>query len=300
MFHILIIDDNEDFCEYCADALKQKDFEVTVVHTSLEALRLVSSTKFHGLVVDNYLPDINGVQLIAYIKSSFLNANTPIVTVSGEFNPVHQERMMRLGVLACLSKPVEAERIVELLSHSLGATRLAQKYNSILVNCATDAVKETMPNYVGEDAVTTERGVVVSSAVVHDVISYIPIFGPHLFGSLVMRSERRFLEDILNRLFGQSAAGITLEAIGDLGAEINNQLCGNLRKLLWAKNIDIILGMPNTAFGVARSHYHFVANTPLQFQVLWKGSHCKIEFAMAPCPKPRNASEFMVYENRVP
>lgn len=281
MFNILVVDDNQDICSLCEAILEDAGFKVTCVQSSLEAIKLISKIKYHGMVIDTYLPDINGVQLIAYIKSSFLNAATPIVSMSGEYNPVTQERLNRMGVLKCLSKPFRPESIVEIFHQHLGVQEGKIRYRPEIVRALELGVKDTLNQYLGQDFVLSDRGTVVPSALVTDVLSYLPLFGRNIFGSLVIRAERPFMDTVFNHLFGKEAHGLTQEAIGDLGAELANQCGGALKLELQKFNVNINIGLPNTVSGVVRSNYHFVSSSPYQFQVVWKEHTACFELALS-------------------
>ena len=186
-----------------------------------------------------------------------------------------------MGVLTCLSKPFRPETVVEIFHQHLGIQEGKIRYRPEVIVAFEKCVKEVLNQYLGDDAVVSDRGTVLPSVLVTDVLSYLPLFGRNVFGSLVIRAERTFLEAIFNHLFGKEALGVSQEAIGDLGAELANQFGGALKLEFQKLNVNINIGLPNTVSGVVRSNYHFVSSSPYQFQIIWKDRAACVELALS-------------------
>jgi DNA-binding NtrC family response regulator len=65
---VLIIDDEKDFAESLADILESRDFSVSVVHSSADALQSLSEFNPHCVLLDIRLGLEDGIDLLAKLK----------------------------------------------------------------------------------------------------------------------------------------------------------------------------------------------------------------------------------------
>jgi DNA-binding response OmpR family regulator len=84
------------------------------------ALTLIGTQEFDGVLVDNGLPDLSGVEFIRLVRSDPKTLTLPLVLFTGASSP-HMEREARhAGADDFLMKPVEPmlleERIMSLLT----------------------------------------------------------------------------------------------------------------------------------------------------------------------------------------
>lgn len=107
MRRILIIEDEE----YCATTLEiafltLRNLDVRWAATVAEALRVLQSDwSVSILVTDLGLPNMDGFELIARVRSDGRSSDLPIVVISGNPDPAVQERALRLGADAYFCKP---------------------------------------------------------------------------------------------------------------------------------------------------------------------------------------------------
>jgi CheY-like chemotaxis protein len=137
--HILIIEDDEDTRFVYGVLLQMEGYFVTPVSTMTEALARVLSTSYDLLIMDVRLPDGDGVELCKQIRE--FNRITPIMFVSAAAYQKDVERGMKAGAQAYLTKPADAENLLEKVTYLLGqksmtppekdATRLP-----VMVTCA--------------------------------------------------------------------------------------------------------------------------------------------------------------------
>ena len=67
------------------------------------------------LTVDLNMPSLDGLSLIETVVSEEgPNRQTPIVVISAYLSPETEETLREQGVIDCLSKPFEAERLLDL------------------------------------------------------------------------------------------------------------------------------------------------------------------------------------------
>ncbi|MFP5262706.1 MAG: response regulator [Blastocatellia bacterium] len=116
--HILIIEDDEDTRFVYSVLLQMEGYCVTHVGTIADALSRVLSTGYDLIVMDVRLPDGDGIELCKKIRA--FNRVTPIMFVSAAAYQKDVERGMKAGAQAYLTKPADAENLLDRVKYLLG------------------------------------------------------------------------------------------------------------------------------------------------------------------------------------
>ena len=96
------------------------DVEVEAVENGLEALRVLPSMEFSLIITDINMPNINGLELISFIRQSPKHRDTPIIVVSTESAEKDRNKGMSLGASAYLTKPFNESELINLVTSLLG------------------------------------------------------------------------------------------------------------------------------------------------------------------------------------
>jgi two-component system chemotaxis response regulator CheY len=75
------------------------------------ALRILPRKSFDLVIVDINMPDINGLELVSFMRKSEKHKDTPLVIISTEASQKDRERGLALGANAYLKKPFEAAEL---------------------------------------------------------------------------------------------------------------------------------------------------------------------------------------------
>lgn len=111
---ILIVDDSSAMRAYVRGALEEDDAlqaEVEEAPSGFEALRLLPRQDFDVLVVDINMPNINGLELISFVRKSDQHRDTPVLIISTEASTRDRERAMNLGADSYLAKPFTCDAL---------------------------------------------------------------------------------------------------------------------------------------------------------------------------------------------
>jgi len=81
------------------------------------------------IIMDLYLPDFYGPELLEKLRGHSHFKHIPVVVRTGSQNQKDEANSRRLGVLAYLVKPVEFEALLEEASYLVGLWRLIQHNN---------------------------------------------------------------------------------------------------------------------------------------------------------------------------
>ena len=114
---ILIVEDQEDLAALYESALRDEGFEVSKAYTGEEGVALFEDNGADAVVLDMTLPEMHGLQMLRQLRA--LNANVPVVVVTGETSEETRHQSERLGVQEYLSKPAGHGQIVAALRRAL-------------------------------------------------------------------------------------------------------------------------------------------------------------------------------------
>jgi len=121
-FHALIVDDSGAVRAFVRASLEDADFaRVQEAETGFEALRLLASNAFDVVIVDINMPDINGLELLAFMKKSPRQQGAQKILISTQMDGQDAKRGAELGADAFLKKPFEVDELRELIRRLLGS-----------------------------------------------------------------------------------------------------------------------------------------------------------------------------------
>ena len=96
--------------------MEDADFaRVEEAATGFEALRLLASNAFDVVIVDVNMPDINGLELLAFMKKSPRQQGARKILISTQVDGQDARRGTELGADAFLEKPFEVDELRELI-----------------------------------------------------------------------------------------------------------------------------------------------------------------------------------------
>jgi two-component system chemotaxis response regulator CheY len=119
-FHALIVDDSSAVRAFVRASLEDAGFaRVQEAETGFEALRLLASNTFDVVIVDVNMPDINGLELLAFMKKSPRQQAARRILISTQVDGPDSKRGLQLGADAFLQKPFEVEQLRSLVRELL-------------------------------------------------------------------------------------------------------------------------------------------------------------------------------------
>ena len=116
MERVLIVEDSPTMRALLVAALEglARELVVTEVASGFEALRCLPRERFDLIVTDVNMPDINGLELVSFVRRNPAYTRVPLVIVSTEGSDRDREKGMALGADAYLVKPFEPEELQRL------------------------------------------------------------------------------------------------------------------------------------------------------------------------------------------
>jgi len=112
---ILIADDNRDSAETLAALLRMDGHEVTSVHDGPVALSAFSEIKPDVALLDIGMPGLTGYEVARRMRQSSSGAALTLIAITGWGQDIDKERAYAAGFDHHLTKPVDPQRLAELL-----------------------------------------------------------------------------------------------------------------------------------------------------------------------------------------
>ncbi|MFC1885259.1 response regulator, partial [Thermodesulfobacteriota bacterium] len=115
MKHVLIVDDEEEFLLTMQAGFEPyKDrFEVLTALNGKEAVKVLESTRINLVVTDLKMPEMDGFELLAFIKSNF--PEIPAIVMTAFATPGMETELRQAGNIRMLEKPVDFGELTQLI-----------------------------------------------------------------------------------------------------------------------------------------------------------------------------------------
>ena len=121
---VLLIEDDGPIASIVRSTLGEVA-EITAVGTAQDALREISAGRFAGVLVDEALPDLSGVELIRLLRSDPATMTVPVLMFTGAATEEHEASARTAGADEYVGKPVEPAHLEERVRALLSRERLS-------------------------------------------------------------------------------------------------------------------------------------------------------------------------------
>ena len=114
---VFVVDDDEAVRDSLRALLESYGFTVQD-YPSVEAFLAGMPDQPRGcLLLDIHMPGASGIDLLEHLRAH--NPTLPVIAVTGRGDPLLRERVLRLGALAFLDKPINEDILAAALSRAL-------------------------------------------------------------------------------------------------------------------------------------------------------------------------------------
>ncbi|HUH00596.1 MAG TPA: response regulator [Kofleriaceae bacterium] len=122
--NILVVDDDQDVCEYLQDFLVSEGFSVTVINDPTATLTVLKTAEFHVVVLDLMMPKLNGIDLLHQIRQA--DDDVAVIILTGYPSLETATSSIEHDVSAYIKKPFSINEFREAIN------RIAKKKGLIL------------------------------------------------------------------------------------------------------------------------------------------------------------------------
>lgn len=103
---ILIVEDSATMRSLIASTLEDMgDYDLTEASNGFEALKILPGRSFDLIITDINMPDINGLELVNFVKKHPTYKDTPLIIVTTEKAEEDRKKGMALGANDYITKP---------------------------------------------------------------------------------------------------------------------------------------------------------------------------------------------------
>jgi len=96
------------------------DVETVEAASGFEALKLLPQQEYDLIITDINMPDINGLELISFVRSNQRYIHLPIIIVSTERSEEDKKRGMALGATNYVTKPFKSGELLDIVKKTIG------------------------------------------------------------------------------------------------------------------------------------------------------------------------------------
>jgi len=127
MMRVLIVEDSHSMRSFVRTALEAElqpkcRFEIVEATSGFDALRLLPRGRWDLVISDINMPDINGLELLSFVRRSDAHRTTPVILISTQSSEKDRERGLTLGANAYLAKPFTSQQLAAQVVLQLGLT----------------------------------------------------------------------------------------------------------------------------------------------------------------------------------
>ena len=120
---VLIVEDDELLAAYFREVLNTESWDSVAVATGQAGMELLRQGAVDVLLLDIYLPDMTGIDLLRFIREEGISVEVVAMTSQGSMELAIEA--MREGAYDFLEKPIENDRLLVTMGNALKHLRLA-------------------------------------------------------------------------------------------------------------------------------------------------------------------------------
>ncbi len=128
-FVVLIVDDEEGILESLSGIFEDEGYDVLTSSSGEDALSILKEHIPDLILLDVWLPGIDGIQTLKEIKS--LKPDLPVIMISGHGNIELAVKATRMGAYDFLEKPLSLERVLLAAQRALEKRTLEMEYKAL-------------------------------------------------------------------------------------------------------------------------------------------------------------------------
>ena len=122
---VLVVDDEKNIRETLKDVLEDEGYEVLLADNGKSALEIIERTVVDVMLLDLWLPEIGGMEVLCRSKERF--ADTQIVIISGHGTIDAAVRATKIGAFDFIEKPLSLDRVINVVDHALKISGLEKE-----------------------------------------------------------------------------------------------------------------------------------------------------------------------------
>jgi CheY-like chemotaxis protein len=116
---ILVVDDEQDIVTIIGKVLKKNGYEVITANDGLECIDKVSRVQPDLILLDNIMPNMDGLAVLAKLKDSKETQDIPVIMVTAIADQEHITGAQKGGAVEYIIKPFDYTVLLEKIDQVL-------------------------------------------------------------------------------------------------------------------------------------------------------------------------------------
>ncbi|SDN95520.1 Response regulator receiver domain-containing protein [Desulfonauticus submarinus] len=108
---VLIVDDEQEFCNSLAERMKTRGLEVATASSGAEAIQKLKKDNFDTIILDLVMPGMDGIETLKKIKQEM--PEVQIILLTGQASVQKSVEAMKLGAFDFVEKPAEIKELLK-------------------------------------------------------------------------------------------------------------------------------------------------------------------------------------------
>jgi two-component system, NtrC family, nitrogen regulation response regulator NtrX len=141
---LLVVDDEPGIRQSLSGVLEDEGYTVTTFGTAEEALAYLARQTADAVLLDIWLPKMDGLEALARIQEMPGATRPPVIMISGHGNIETAVRATKLGAFDFLEKPLTIEKVLVTVKNAIQQHRLAVQVRELRAE-RTAIIGESVP-----------------------------------------------------------------------------------------------------------------------------------------------------------
>jgi two-component system nitrogen regulation response regulator NtrX len=122
---VLIVDDEQSIVQSLSGLLSDEGFEVSTAVNGYEALKVIDSESPDVVLLDIWMPGIDGIETLKEIKK--YNSHIQVIIITGHGTIETAVKATKLGAFDLVEKPLSIDKIILTINNALNFRRLEEE-----------------------------------------------------------------------------------------------------------------------------------------------------------------------------
>jgi len=122
---LLIVDDEPSILQSLGGLLSDEGFEVTTAANGYEALKIIEAESPDLVLLDIWMPGIDGIETLKEIKKE--NPNIQVIIITGHGTIETAVKATKLGAYDLIEKPLSIDKVIVAINNALNFRRLEEE-----------------------------------------------------------------------------------------------------------------------------------------------------------------------------
>lgn len=122
---ILIVDDEPSILQSLSGLLTDEGFEILTASNGYEALKTIDSESPDLVLLDIWMPGIDGIETLKEIKRN--STTLPVIIITGHGNVETAVKATKLGAFDLIEKPLNIDKVIVSINNALNFRRLEEE-----------------------------------------------------------------------------------------------------------------------------------------------------------------------------